>query len=156
MGKKRHNVNMMFTIVLLGIFALMAIFVAVMGVKVYANSADKLHANFETRTSIVYLSEKIRTNPNGSYDIRDVDGSTALVLTEKLGEQYYESWIFVSDETLREVIVAQGDNVFPSAAQQIMPLRSLDLQKKNGGIEITVVTVEGDKNSTFISGRTGQ
>ena len=155
MGKKNHSINMMFTILLLGIFALTAIFSAVMGATVYANSAEKLQANFDTRTSLVYLSEKIRTNPSDDYDVREVDGNTALVLTEKLGDYVFESWIFVSNERLCEITVMQGDTVVPGTAQQIMDLRSLDAQKKDGGIEITVVTVAGDVNTTFISGRSG-
>ena len=155
MGKKNHSINMMFTILLLGIFALTAIFSAVMGATVYANSAEKLQANFDTRTSLIYLSEKIRTNPSDDYDVREVDGNTALVLTEKLGDYVFESWIFVSNERLCEITVMQGDTVVPGTAQQIMDLRSLDAQKKDGGIEITVVTVAGDVNTTFISGRSG-
>ena len=155
MGKKGHSINIMFTILLLGIFALMAVFVAVMGAKVYANSADKLQANFDTRTSIVYLSEKIRTCPGDNYAVRDVNGNTAIVLSEAVSGHVYESWIFVADEKLCEVTVSQGDTVNPEIAQQIMPLKSLDAQLKNGGIEISVETVAGDRNSTFISGRTG-
>jgi len=140
---------------LLGVFALAAIFVALMGARVYSNSADKMQANFDTRTSIVYLSEKIRANPDGDYDIREIDGSTALVLTEKINDINYESWIFVRNNRLSEVVVKQGDPVLPEAAQQIMDLKSFDAQKRDGGIEITVVTVAGDVNSTFIYGRTG-
>ena len=155
MGKKKHSINMMFTILLLGIFALTAIFVAVMGAKVYANSADNLRANFDTRTSIIYLSEKIRTSAGDEYDVRQIEGKTAIVLTEKLGDYVFESWIFVNNDRLCEITVMQGDTVLPGVAQQIMDLKSLDAQLKNGGIEITVVTVAGDTNTTFISGRTG-
>ena len=156
MGKKKHSVNMMFTILLLGIFALTAIFVAVMGAKVYANSAEKLSANFDTRTSIVYLSEKIRTNPDDNYDVREVDGNTALVLTEEANGFIIESWMFVSNERLCEATIIQGDTVLPGVAQQLLPLKSLDARLIDGGIEITVVTLAGDTNSTFISGRTGR
>ena len=156
MGKKKHSVNMMFTILLLGIFAMAAIFVAVMGAKVYANSADKMQANFDTRTSIVYLSEKIRTNPGGDYAIKDIDGTTALVLTEEINDNIFESWIFVANDRLSEITIKQGDQVLPSSAQQIMDLKSLDVVMRDGGVEITVVTVAGDVNTTFISGRTGR
>ena len=155
MGKKNHSINLMFTVLLLGIFALTAIFTAVMGAKVYANSAEKMVANFDTRTSIVYLSEKIRTNPGDNYDVREVNGAPALVLTEQLGDYVFESWIFVMNDRLCEVTIMQGDTVVPGVAQQIMDLSSLNAVKKNGGIEITVVTVAGDTNTTFISGRTG-
>lgn len=141
---------------LLGIFALAAIFVAVMGAKVYANSADKMHANFDTRTSIVYLSEKIRTNPSDNYRVSEINGSTALVLTQDINGTEYESWIFVANDRLSEVTIVKGDPIVPSAAQQIMDLRSLDAVIRDGGIEITAVTLAGDVNSTFISGRTGR
>ena len=154
MGKKKHSVNIMFTILLLGIFALTAIFVAVMGAKVYANSADKLQANFDTRTSIVYLSEKIRTCPGDDYQVREVNGSTALVLSENIGGQVYESWVFVVSDKLCETTVARGDTVFPGVAQQIMSLKSFHAELKDGGIELTVVTASGDSSTTFISGRT--
>ena len=147
---------MMFTVLLLGLFALTAIFVAVMGVKVYANSAEKMHANFDTRTSIVYLSEKIRTCPGGGLDVRELDGSTALVLSEEIDGVVYESWIFVADDQLCETTVIMGDTVLPGVAQHIMPLRSFDAQLRGGGVEITAVTVAGDVNTTFISGRAGQ
>ena len=156
MGKRNHSINMMFTILLLGIFALTAIFVAVMGATVYANSAEKLHANFDARTSIVYLSEKIRTSAGDNYDVREVDGNTALVLTEKIGDVVFESWIFVNNDRLCEITIIQGGTVVPGVAQQIMNLKALDAQLKNGGIEITVVTVADDVTSTFISGRTSR
>jgi len=145
----------MFTIMLLGIFALAAIFVAVLGAKVYANSADKMQANFDTRTSIVYLSEKIRTCPGDNFDVRDLDGITALVLSEEIGSQIYESWVFVSENQLREATVTRGDTILPGAAQSIMPLKSFDAEAKDGGIEITVVTTDDQENTTFISGRSG-
>ena len=145
----------MFTILLLGIFALTAISVAVIGAKVYANSADKMHANYDTRTSIVYLSEKIRTNPDDSFDVRDLNGSLALVLSKEVNGTVYESWLFVTDDYLREApMIVSGDTVLPGAAQRIMPLQSLDAKLRDGGIEITVLTVDGELNTTFLSGRT--
>jgi len=153
-GKKKHSVNILFTLMLLGIFTLTAVFVVIMGAKVYANSADKMYANFDTRTSIVYLSEKIRTCPGDNYSINEIDGKTALVLSEEIGGKIYESWVFVSGDKLCEAMISKGDKVLPSAAQHIMPLKSLDAVLRDGGIEITVVTVAGDVNTTFISRRT--
>ena len=155
MGRKKHSVNIMFTVLLLGIFALTAIFVAVMGARVYAHSADKMHANFDTRTSLVYLSEKIRTNPGDDFSVRDVDGSAALVLTEDVNGVKYESWVFVYNDRLCEATVRSGDTVLPGAAQQIMDLHELDVVMRDGGVEISVLTVSGERNSTFISSRTG-
>jgi hypothetical protein len=154
-GKKKHSTNMMFTVMLLCIFALAAIFVAVLGAKVYANSAEKLQANFDTRTSIVYLSEKIRTCPGDAYDVREVEGAKALVLSQEVEGTTYESWIYVYHEELCEAVIVAGDTVSTAGGQQIMPLKSLDAEIGGGGIRITVVTTEDEKSTTFISGRTG-
>ena len=154
-GKKKHSVNMMFTVLLLGIFALTAIFVAVMGARVYANSADKMHANFDTRTSLVYLSEKIRTSQSDNFSVKSLDdGTTALVLQEVVGETIYESWIFVTNDRLCEITVTQGDKVLPGIAQQIMDLKSFEAIIHDHGVEIIVETLAGDLDSTYIHGRT--
>ena len=154
-GKKKHSVNMMFTVLLLGIFAMAAIFVAVMGARVYANSAEKMHANFDTRTSLVYLSEKIRTSQSDHFSVKNLDdGTTALVLQEQVGETIYESWIFVANERLCEITVAQGDKVLPGIAQQIMDLKSFEATIHDHGVEIVVETLSGDLDFTYIHGRT--
>ena len=152
MGKKKHSVNIIFSILLLGIFALTAVFVAVMGVRVYTNSANKLQENFDTRTSLVYLSEKIRTNPGG-FSVSEVEGRDALVLREEIGGVGYESWIFVKDGRLCELMVVQGAKVLPATAQQIMDLKSLNAELKDGGVEISVETVAGNQSTTFVYGR---
>lgn len=146
----------MFTVLLLCIFALAAIFVAVLGAKVYANSAEKLQANFDTRTSIVYLSEKIRTCPGDDYDVRELNGTKALVLSQEINGTTYESWIYVHNEELCEAVVTAGDTPGTAGGQQIMPLASLDAELTDGGIRISVVTTENQESTTFISGRTGR
>ena len=145
---------MLFTILLLGIFALCAVFVAVMGVKVYANSADKMSANFDTRTSLVYLSEKIRSNP-GQVDVRRLGETKALVLTENINDTDYESWVFVYDDRLCETTIRSGDKVLPDAAQQIMDLKEFDATITDSGVSLTVLTVAGNRDTTFISTRVG-
>ena len=152
MGKKKHSINIIFTVLLLGVFALTAVFVAIMGVSVYSHNAEKLQANFDTRTSLVYLSEKIRTNPGG-FSVREIEGGDALVLTEEVNGTFYESWIFVTNGRLCELTVIQGDTVLPATAQQIMDLTSFDAVLKDGGVEISVETLAGDRSTTFVYGR---
>ena len=155
MGKKRHSVNLMFTVLLLGLFEMTAIFVAVLGAQVYAHSADKLQANFDTRTSVIYLSEKIHTSQGVSHvSMRSLDGvGDALVLSEKIGNSVYESWIFVKDGMLCESVVSEGGTVLPSAAQQIMPLANLSADVSQDGVTISVITESGQETSTFVSRR---
>ena len=146
---------MMFTVMLLCIFTLSAISVAVLGVRIYSNSANKLQANFDTRTSIVYLSEKMRTCPGDAFDVRDMEGSQAIVLSEERDGTVYESWIYAKDDSLCEAISMQGQVPGHAGALKIMPLSSLEAEAADGGIWISVKTPDGQEAKTFICGRLG-
>ncbi|MDR1796943.1 MAG: DUF4860 domain-containing protein [Clostridiales Family XIII bacterium] len=154
-GTRSHSFNLVFTILLLGIFAMAAIFVAVLGAKIYANSAEKLQANFDTRTSIVYLSEKIRTSAGaGGVSVQELEGvGDALVLTEAVDGKTYESWIYVRDGELCESTVSAGATVLPAAGQRIMTLKSFSAEVVDGGVTLQVRTADGQTAWTFISGR---
>ncbi|MDR2157426.1 MAG: DUF4860 domain-containing protein [Clostridiales Family XIII bacterium] len=154
MGKRRHVVNLMFTITLLGVFALSALSVAVIGAQVYAHSADRLRANFDTRTSLVYIAEKFRQCPGGRYAIEKVGDSDALVLTEQYGGQDYESWIYAHDGKMYELFVKSGNRVSPGDGQQIMTLRSMTMKRDGALLIVTVVNSGGNEESLTLSGRT--
>jgi hypothetical protein len=144
----------MFTITLLGVFALAALFVAVMGAQVYAHSAEKMQANFDTRTSLVYIAEKVRQCPGENFDVKQVDGLDALVLTERHKGQDYESWIYVYDEKMYELFIKSGDAVSPGDGQAIMDLKSMQIDTDGRLLSITVENPAGDSDSLTLSRRT--
>jgi hypothetical protein len=146
----------MFTVTLLGVFALAAIFVAVMGASVYQGSAQKLQANFDTRTSLVYIAEKVRQSPQdtaGGYEVRQLNGQDALVLTEGLDKRVFETWIFVRDGKLHEVMVEAGTDVSDSEGQTIMDLKSLTFEDAGNTLTITVINNSDDEESLTLGRR---
>jgi hypothetical protein len=154
MGKKKHIVNLMFTVTLLGVFALTALLVAVMGAQVYAHSADKLQANFDTRTSLVYISEKFRQCQGERYRIEQVGDSSALVLTEQYDGEDYESWIYAHGGTMYELLIKSGTPVTQGDGQRIMDLQSMRIEEEGELLTVTVVNSKGDEDSLTLSRRT--
>ena len=155
MGKRKHAVNLLFTITLLGVFALTAIFVATMGARIYANSAEQMQANFDTRTSLVYIAEKIRQCPPPGYAVGSVDGQDALVLREAVDGEAYETRIFVRDGKLRELVTTAGDDVTGMEGEAIMDLRSLRLREEGPTLRITILNARGEEESLVIGRRVG-
>ena len=153
MGKRKHVVNLMFTITLLGVFALAALFVAVMGAQVYSHNAEKMQANFDTRTSVIYMAEKIRQTPGGNFEKKDIDGNDALVLIEDIDGNKFESWIYVHDNTLFEVMINQGASIRPGEGQAIMSLNSMTIEEKDDLFNIMVENSQGTKESLSIGRR---
>ena len=146
----------MFIVALLCLFAMSALFVAAIGANVYQNSATKLQENFDTRTSILYLSEKIRACADGTADVRDLDGNPAIVISTRTNDTVHESWIYVYEGQLREATKAENVTLDPRAGQRIMSLQALSAKKTDGGIEVSVTTDSGYTHSTIISRRVAE
>jgi hypothetical protein len=154
MGNKKHVVNVMFTVLLLGVFALAAIFVAVLGAEVYQSSAAKMQANFDTRTSLVYIAEKVRQSASTDFDVRDLDGSPALVVTESYDDgNDYETWIYATSGKLYETTVQAGTEVAAGSGQAIMDMKSMDFKVEGNLVRITSVNDAGDEESLTIGRR---
>lgn len=151
MGEKKHSINLVFTLALLGIFALSALFVAVLGAQVYGRTADQMNDNYNTRISLVYITEKIRQCPGKDIDIKEVEDSQALVLTQKIDGKEYESWIFTSDGKLREVMVPKGEKVNASDGQDIMEINNFSLERKGNLLDINVFDEYGESSTVTIS-----
>ncbi|MDR1042541.1 MAG: DUF4860 domain-containing protein [Clostridiales Family XIII bacterium] len=154
MGKRKHIVNVMFTLLLLGVFALTAIFVAVLGAQVYRSSAEKMQANFDTRTSLVYISEKVRQSTGTNFEVRDIGGQSALVITEEYDNgRTYETWMYVYDGKLHETTVVAGSGMEPGTGQAIMDMKSMDFNVDGDLVKITSVNDAGDEESLTLSRR---
>jgi hypothetical protein len=96
-GKKKHAINIILTVTLLGVFALAALTVAVLGAHVYESSADLMKSNYDTRTSLIYLSEKVRQAGDGELSVGSVGKNDALLIDEEIEGETYHTYIYVYD-----------------------------------------------------------
>jgi hypothetical protein len=145
----------MFSITLLGLFALLSLSVAAMGSNVYAHNADKMESNFDTRTSLIYMAQKVRQTPADDFYVDQVGNEDALVLRETYYGKQFESWIFYYNGGLQEVMVSEGENVVPSRGQKIMDLEGMKIKQTDVSITITVKNQNGKDISITLAGRTG-
>lgn len=153
MGEKKHSFNLVFTLALLGIFALSALFVAVLGAQVYGRTAEQMDANYNTRTSLVYITEKIRQCPGKDISIDTVDGKQALVMKQDTDGKSYESWIYNANGKLKEVTVPAGEKVKAGDGQEIMDIEDFALKPDGNLIRILVFDQSGNRDSVTVSVR---
>ena len=143
---QQHATDIVFVLSLFCVFAVLVLFVVVFGANVYQGIAKDMDENYNTRTSVAYLSEKMRQNDvRGSVEIREVGNSDALVLIQKVNENSYETWIYVQGGKLWEVTVAAGKEVAPGDGQEIMDLSGLQLTEVSENlIRIDATDTEGN------------
>ncbi len=145
MEEKGHVTDLLFTLALFCVFAASALLVVLMGANVYKQTAAGMAQNYNTRTSISYLAEKIRQNDvaNG-IKIERIDGKDALVLEQTVGKSTYQTWIYSSEGMLREVMVAVGTKVEAADGQPIMEIENLQVEQDIPGmISLTATDLDG-------------
>jgi hypothetical protein len=96
---------------------------------------------------VLYLTEKVRqTNASEGISVRQSGEGDALVLGMSAEGERYETWIYVEDGYLREVLLSKGADLAPGIGQKIMPLSLLDLELgREGLLQICVTDITGER-----------
>lgn len=110
---KPHAMEVIFPFVLFGLFAVMSLFLVLIGSDVYTKIVDNSNANTKIRTSVSYLANKLRAYDSEEYDVYvdNISGVDVLVFEEETAETRYQNLVYYYDGAMREVMILKG-NVF--------------------------------------------
>ncbi len=138
------SIDILFVLILFFLYAASALVVSLIGANIYSNTVATSQRNYNVRTSVLYITEKVRQSETvDGVRIDSALGSDALVLSLDLDGEIFETWIYVENEQLTEVFVPKDTPIVPNIGQNIMPLKSMTLENENGNlINVEVVTEE--------------
>ncbi len=152
MKTKGNIANILFVLVMFSVYTICALFLSVIGANVYENNATDSEESYNNRTSILYLTEKIRQNDNSDgISVREYNGTQILVLHKTYDEDKYESLIYVEDGFLCETLVPEGFELIRGLGQKIMPITSIGFDMSTSQLlELDVVDASGTAHSTML------
>ena len=130
---RSHGINMIFPLILLCVFVLCAVTLILFAAGVYRLSASQESENYSTRTSLSYLTEKIRQG-NGEAVVDSFGDGDAIVLFEEDGGQVFKTWLYVHDGTLRELFIAEGTGAGPESGTEVMELDAMDVEARGDNL----------------------
>ena len=153
--QKSHMIDLLFTLALFCVFAATSLIVVIIGADVYSRIAAGMNYGFETRTSLVYVSEKIRQNDlDDAIYLGELDGVPALVLEQTYGVTVYCTYIYYHDGVLRELFASADIPVKPTDGQRITALSDFSVEQLQYGVfRITSVGTDGEKRSVLCAPR---
>lgn len=143
--KKRHMTDLFFSLSLFGVFSVCSFMLILIGVQIYRSSASQLSSTYSTRTALSYTAEKIRQHDReGSVSLTEINGETALVTKELIGEETYMTYIYPEDNHLCELSVKEGTTVSAELGEKILEVNNFCITEKgNGFLEISVSDNDG-------------
>lgn len=134
------------------VFFCSSIIVLLFSSNIYESVVEDTNKNFETGTSLAYITEKIRqSDSNGNITISEFDGHEALEIQEYYGDKLYKTYIYEMDGNLKEIFLQDGVAASAKAGTTIMQIHELEMNtKENGLLEFTSTTSDGNTESIII------
>ncbi len=139
---RKHNIDLMFLIVLFMIFTFSALSVLIMAINSYRSVVYANEDNNVRRTAGAYIREKIRSHDvNGEVSVSSIDGIKAIVMPEN---EDYSLYIYYLDGYLMELEAQNNAGVTADFGNKIIEIKDFEIEKKNSNlIELTIIDKNG-------------
>lgn len=158
-GNAAGTVAVLILTCIFGITLLMGIFA---GAGVYQRVSDRAAGSAEDRVGLTYITAKLHgfdaLQPDGAPAVRtgEVAGQDALILEETIDGVAYETFLYVYDGQLREMLCLRGSEQDPAFGEAIGPARSLQIREpRTGLLQLEYTREDGRTNTACVCLRSG-
>jgi len=115
-----HTADFLFVLTLFAVFAVSAVLVLMLGVKVYKSTVADMNTNYTTRTVLTYAAQKIRQNDSGGgIRVSEENGMDTLELHARYGDTGYVTYIYDYGGSLRELFIREDAPFDPGAGSAL-------------------------------------
>lgn len=163
--EKHFIIDILFVLILFGVFTVSALMLVTIGSEVYRHTVDDMGKNYDTRTCISYITEKIRQNDTvvaadsslteAHIRIATLTGEPALMLTQDINGEAYCTYLYLYDGYLRELLTKSGSYLGEdtlSAGQKIIELSDFHAEWISENLlTVQLTTTDGEIHKLFVS-----
>ncbi|MBQ8139379.1 MAG: DUF4860 domain-containing protein [Lachnospiraceae bacterium] len=154
-----HIIDVIFVLALFGAFAFSAVMLIIAGSSIYRNTINNMQANFETRTSSSYISEKMRQG--GKIGTLSSDYGDVLAIYKTVDKREYATYLYCRDGYLCELYAPADHNLtlgLLAAGQKITELETIDVEDtvSENVIEVNLSHKDGAVNRLLLQNYSGE
>ncbi len=148
---KRHSIDIIFVLLLLGMFALSGITLIVLGTQIYQNILTGMERNSDARTARAYITQKLRQGQRASaIRIGSLDDIPTLEITQQFNGTDYVTKLYATDGKLKELFETMDAELPASAGSDVTAVDALTFDELPGGIAVHLVTATGKTQDFFV------
>ena len=148
-----HMIDVLFILTLFLVFALSSISVVGIGIQVYRTIVTDMDSNYNSRTAIAYVTEKLReADTSGAARLGTIDDCDALILSQTIGIKEYCTYLYAYDGNLCELFASTEAELPASAGQSIMGIRSFQIyQEQDNLYRIEILTPQSQSMELYLT-----
>lgn len=149
--RNKSIVDFLFILALFGAFAITALFVVLFGARIYESTVNNMNRNYEKRTAMSYVTEKIRSHDYTDGANVDETGSI-LKLYQTTGDKKYVTYLFVADGYLKEFTADEDYDFDYKAGTKILAIKDFSVKKENDSLyRFNITDTNGEKTEFFVT-----
>ena len=153
----KQNISSLLALLLFAVFAVSILSVLLSGTQIYQRLTDRDNAAYTHRTAVQYLSTKVRQADCAQMiAVEDFCGATALVFSEELDGEVFDTRIYCRDGYLYELFSPASLDALPEDGEPLLPLRSMEISQENGLLRFSLEEANGTPVTFLLSTRSTQ
>ena len=159
--RNKSVVDFLFILALFGAFAITALFVVLFGARIYKSTVANMNTNYEKRTAMSYITEKIRSHDyTGGVDVAgeddedddDDDFGSVPKLYQEMGGRRYVTYLFVDDGYLKEFTAADDYDFNYKNGTPILAIDDFSVKKESDALyHFDITDTNGEKTDFFVT-----
>ena len=159
--RKRFIVDILFVLALFGVFTVSALVLVTIGADVYHHTVLDMNSNFETRTAVTYITEKVRQNDvytedgTGTACLTTLNDMPALMLTRTVDEENFCTYLYFHEGYLKELYIEKGFSFGGNtldAGTEIIELSALNMERLTPKLlSVEIKTADNHNHQIYIS-----
>ena len=125
----RHMIDLLFVLSLFCVFAVSSVVLILFGADIYNKTVSSMNDNYASRTSVAYITEKIRQSDiYDSIRIDDSLGYERLLMARNINGMEYATSLYEYDGYLYELFARTDIELPIDAGQQVIALTALNFE----------------------------
>lgn len=150
--QRRHVIDLLFTLVLFAVFAVLSLLIVMIGANAYKSTAARMDDNYTTRTALAYITEKVHQYDNAdSICLTQIEEVPALSLTETIQDTRYITYIYYYGGHICELFTRAEDKPALKQGTALIEAQGLWMETEtDGSFKLTVTDRSGNRTQTYV------
>lgn len=141
-----------FVFLLLGVFALMATLLTLLGARAYQSTVDRTESHSAARVLESYIANAVRADDAaGAIYVESIQGMDVLRIAYDFDGEAYDKWIYCHDGSLCELFTGAEFGFDPAAGEAVCPADHLQLRLEDGLIYSIITEADGRELPSVIA-----
>lgn len=156
-NQSKHQISSLMALLLFGVFAICILAVLLSATDLYQRLTQRDAQSYEARTAAMFIATKVRQNDCADrIEVAHLDDTEALVFTETVEGESFQTWIYCFDGYLYELFLPADLTPAPEDGERLLPIADLQLELQDRLLTAELTHADGQRQTLQLMLRSGE